>query len=160
MEFSLKAVVKYASEVIDGIWEFRYPAGIVSAAVIYLAASDSWASYNNKARVNSDVETIMACADFNGDGDIDNSEKMRVLLKAFPNADKAIQGRVKSATRIASSMGGYGALDEYYSELVGNEFWALLNGGRSDMFPLTHTEREQTLAKVAASYTQQEKRQE
>ena len=145
----------YCSRALDDIWTVRYPAGIMSAAVLFLATSDLWANYRHDATVNSNIETIRSHADVDGNGMIDTCEKMRVLLKAFPQADKVLEHWSQNLMRTASMTKTNEDNRDFYSNFVDSEYLNLLDGFPSTgPFPLTRTEREDVLAKVAASYTQ------
>ncbi len=165
LQAPLRAAKKYIQDsVVDfakDIWSIRYPVAIVGATTLFLLTSSALADYKYKSRVNSNINAIRNYADVSGDGCVNTNEKMRVLLKAFPRADRDIQDQLKVSMRSLAGGGIKGVHPfDVYSDILDREFEALLDGYKSELFPVTRKEREALLELVAALCSREEQRDE
>lgn len=140
------------------IWDVRYPAGLLAGTAFFLIGDSVLTDYRHKARISSNIETIRRCADTSGDGYLNSNEKMGVLLRAFPRADKDIQDQLKVSMRSLAEAGKREGVHPFdvYSDILDREFEALLGNCRSELFPVSQKEREALLELVASMYSRGE----
>ncbi len=140
------------------IWDVRYPVIIVSGAALFLLTTSALADYSHRSRVSSNIKAIKKYADVSGDGRLNSTEKMGILLKAFPRADRDIQDQLKVSMRSLAEAGRREGVHPFdvYSEILDREFDALLDGYKSELFPVTTREREALLEIVVAICSKEE----
>ncbi len=162
LQAPLRAAKKYIQDsVVDfarEIWDVKYPVIIIGGAALFLLTTSALADYRHNSRVNSNIESIKRYADISGDGLLNSTEKMGILLKTFPRADRDIQDQLKVSMRSLADAGKRDSVPQYdvYSDILDREFEALLGNYRSELFPVTRKEREALLELVASMYSEVE----